>query len=212
MCSCVCFDIWWFSRESDWICLFRVSECLCAWGTFTIRWIKKNSDCYFLPHSAIYLNCYSLYFRDFGAVGLVRSLNHILARYAEELLKMEFPSFRLCVATGDTLLRLLFCAICAIQLLCTHHLLHQVCVMIKPFYYKFVFRTAVWILDLNICFAFYSFFFLLLLFSLLLRVSHKRWKPILFGSFFFFLLFRFVYDLIDTTFDDDNLCLDFAIN
>lgn len=121
----------------------RVYVCL---GTFSIRWMKKIQIVIFC-HIQQYISIAIRYFLRLGGSHIrFDSIVHpprihirISSDMAMELSKMEFPSFRLCVASGDTLLRLLFCAICAIQLLCTHHLSHQVCVMIKPFYYKFVF-------------------------------------------------------------------------
>lgn len=124
-------------RVRVWVCM----------GTFSIRWIKKISDCYFLPHSAIYLNCYSLLsrLRGSGSFAIHMYFGPICQG---ELSKMEFPSFRLC-RWRYIIEIVILCNLCDTVVLCTHHLLHQVCVMIKPFYYKFVFRTAVWILDLK---------------------------------------------------------------
>lgn len=131
---------------------------------------KENSDCYFLPHSAIYLNCHLLLsdsssffilamanalspsFSIVFSVAILYMPRHIhITRYGEELSKIGISFFSVQLfAPSDTLLRLLFCAICAIQLLCTHHLSnHQVCMMIKPFYNKFVFRTATFLIHIH---------------------------------------------------------------
>lgn len=169
----------------------RVYVCL---GTFSIRWMKKIQIVIFC-HIQQYISIAIRYFLRLGGSHIrfdsivhpprIRNPHSHFVRYGHGVIEDGISFFSALRCLRRYIIKIvILCNLCDTVVVHTSSFTSSVCDD-KTILLQICFRTAVWILDLNICFAFYSSQFF---FSSLFSYAHtSEWNEFLCRVFFSFV-------------------------